>query len=744
MRSKLSDSAISDIFYNYEGRYLLVLYSNSNIDIIDSNDNVHNISSIKETTIVNDKQVNYVAFSGSDAHLATNYGFSVVNGKKYEMKESHIYMDNDNLVPISGVAVMGTQLVLSSGNTLYVSALTASHNKLSDFSAIPVTAYSKINVCAGMSSTDVAVRVPTGSGSTFIVSKVSFDGQYSQVSSTQQLTPSGQTNVDVQSTKYGTLITDAQYITLYDTSAKQISQVKTEIKGYHYGNYSGASTDKFWFVYLGQNERNGMSYGTISEGKTTIEKGPYTLSGCTVPATYGGFFDTISNKLYVYNLKKTGALDGLTNEVLELGYINTYDGSTWADVTPSEVPHGEGLTNLNPLKIFFDVLKDPTDDSSFYIGTFFRGIYHIKDGKCDIHYYTDNSTLKWSINYYCPALQMQFDKSGNLWTIQSNNSSMINILPKSHLNDVNVSKSDWVTSSLKGVGEWGIAAKFLITKNTDVKIFASCDYNETSLIFMQDNGKISDSSSWTVKQYTSFVDQDNKSYEQTRIQCFCEDLNGKVWVGTRTGVFEVDPSNVFKSDFKINHLKVPRKDGTSSADYLLDNITVTCISVDRNNRKWIGTWSDGVYLVSADGSEILKHFNTSNSYLPNNYIGAVVPNPNNNSVYFVTPSGIVEYGSDATEAAEDYSSVSVYPNPVRPEYSGLVTIQGLMDNSLIKITDAMGNAVYTTTSNGGMATWDATNQQGDRVPTGVYYIFASYSDGTTSKGAISKVLVIGD
>jgi hypothetical protein len=51
---------------------------------------------------------------------------------------------------------------------------------------------------------------------------------------------------------------------------------------------------------------------------------------------------------------------------------------------------------------------------------------------------------------------------------------------------------------------------------------------------------------------------------------------------------------------------VPSDDGTSLSSYLLDGQQVNCIAVDGANRKWIGTNASGVYLVSADGSQIFK------------------------------------------------------------------------------------------------------------------------------------------
>ena len=79
---------------------------------------------------------------------------------------------------------------------------------------------------------------------------------------------------------------------------------------------------------------------------------------------------------------------------------------------------------------------------------------------------------------------------------------------------------------------------------------------------------------------------------------------------------------------------------------------------------------------------------------------------------------------------------------MRPDYTGWITITGLMDNSLVKITDSVGNVVYTATSNGGMVTWDGCRADGEPVTTGVYYVLASQNADSGSSGAVTKILVV--
>jgi hypothetical protein len=103
---------------------------------------------------------------------------------------------------------------------------------------------------------------------------------------------------------------------------------------------------------------------------------------------------------------------------------------------------------------------------------------------------------------------------------------------------------------------------------------------------------------------------------------------------------------------------------------------------------------------------------------------------------------LAQYNSSSAPAADDYSDVYAYPNPVRPDYTGWIVVKGLMDNSLVKIADAAGNVFFQGVSEGGMITWDGCDSRGQRVKTGVYYVFASQNATGSASGAVTKILVV--
>ena len=138
--------------------------------------------------------------------------------------------------------------------------------------------------------------------------------------------------------------------------------------------------------------------------------------------------------------------------------------------------------------------------------------------------------------------------------------------------------------------------------------------------------------------------------------------------------------------------------------------------------------------------EMMEHFTTTNSPMPSNTVLSIALNNENGEVYIGTAKGLVSYRGDATEPAETYSNVYVYPNPVRPNYQGSITINGLMDNTVVYIADAAGNVVCRTHSNGGTAVWDGRTQTGKRAHSGVYTAYCNTADGKAS--ATVKFLIM--
>ena len=173
----------------------------------------------------------------------------------------------------------------------------------------------------------------------------------------------------------------------------------------------------------------------------------------------------------------------------------------------------------------------------------------------------------------------------------------------------------------------------------------------------------------------------------------------------------------------------------------MSGVYIKDIEIDGANRKWIGTNNNGIYLVSADGQETIHHFTTENSPLPSDCIESIAINNITGEVFIGTDKGIAGYMSDATTPAEelDKNNIHAYPNPVRADYSGYISITGLTHDCNVKIVDAAGYLINEGYSNGGQYTWNGRNMRGEKVASGVYHVLTYDSNG--KEGVATKILV---
>lgn len=207
------------------------------------------------------------------------------------------------------------------------------------------------------------------------------------------------------------------------------------------------------------------------------------------------------------------------------------------------------------------------------------------------------------------------------------------------------------------------------------------------------------------------------------------DLDGFLWLGTAAGVSVI--TNPFVIEGDINAIE-PVFEGRP----LLIDEEVNAIYVDGGNRKWIGT-DNGAWLFDPPADELLLRFTETGSPLPSDEIIDLEVDERTGEVFIGTSRGIVSYRSDATRAEPEHRDVRIFPNPVRPDFQGVVGISGLARDAEVKITDSSGRLVFRTQANGGTASWDVSARN---LPGGMYMVFSATPDGQES--FVGKIAVI--
>ncbi len=374
------------------------------------------------------------------------------------------------------------------------------------------------------------------------------------------------------------------------------------------------------------------------------------------------------------------------------------------------------------------VTVNPSNENQIYISSYFNGLLKYENEKLVTRYDYKNSGLESLVlpsnpNYKSVRIaETAFDKDGNLW--------LTNDLIE---NSLKVLKKDGKWQSYKTAN---ILPDFFNTRFGKMVI----DKNGTKWIASITDGVIAFNEKYNNKFLKIEAGSGNGNLPgSAEVQAIAVDNKNQLWIGTREGLRIVNNVDSFITDNKIETKSIIILDDNLAQELLYQQY-ITDIEVDGANNKWIATQTGGVFFVSANGQETFKKFTTSNSPLPNNYVVDIDINPKTGEVFFVTLTGMISYQGTATSSRENLDNVVVFPNPVRPEFTGTVKISGLSDKADVKITDIEGNLVFENISDGGTIEWDTTAFGKYKVTSGVYIILIAGKDG--SETTIRKVMII--
>lgn len=396
--------------------------------------------------------------------------------------------------------------------------------------------------------------------------------------------------------------------------------------------------------------------------------------------------------------------------------ISKLNNSKWLNIPYSEVYDAKSITR---------VIVNPSNEKQVYASSFFSGLLRIEDDIPNFLYNEKNSGLE-TLTYEGPNYidvrinGTAFDRTGNLWVTNSRIKNGLKVL-----------KTD---------GQWQSYATSTILSNAENTSYANVviDKNNVKWISTNNEGVIAfNESTNTFKKMTFGTDAGNLPTADVRSVAI--DTKNQLWIGTTKGLRVLSNVGNFQTESQLKANPIIIMEDNLAQELMYEQF-ITSIVVDGANNKWIGTADSGVFMVSPNGQETKYHFTINNSPLPSNTVNDIKINSATGEVFIATNKGMISFKGIATGANEDLNNVYVYPNPVRPTYSGTVKVAGLIDKANIKITDIEGNLVYETTSEGGTIEWDTTAFGKYKVASGVYMIFISAQDGGETK--VKKVMII--
>ncbi len=686
----LSGTSIQRIDYDRNTRRLVIIYDDGMIDLLDENESVHMIADLYLKQASVSKQIQDIAFHEGRAYMAMPFGIIAMNLRKEEISDTYYIGPNGSAISISAVAIWRDSIFASSGNKLYSAPLNANLVDYSQWSARTMSA--------------PITHILAYNNDLYMIIDGYVYRNYSKINTKTTFT----SLVD----NHDALLAFNASKNVYEVVGSKITHQPLPSSYKPYCAFKDGST--YW---LGTDEGVIRLFADESVQKYQPE-GP----SCNKPY----FLTTVGKKLW----SVPGGRWAVQNR--QQGQVMYFNGSNWDNLINKEICKRLGYTTT--LQDFGHVAIDPADTEHFYVACFGHGLLEfLPDGKAKQYTYNNSPLASASPDKnpqnYCRVDAITFDAERNLWLTNTSD-----LATNIHVIDP---QNKWHSFNLYQNGQrivLNTVSKFLVdNRDPNIKWVASARLDAGVAVF-NDKGTPYVSSDDRVVFRTTFVDQDNKSITLDRLNTIVQDHNGDMWLGTGQGILVIDnTTDIFRSN-ACRRMKISRHDGTNLADYLLGTEQINAIVFAGGNRIWIGTEASGAYLVhmvtkeNIYEPEIIEHFTSLNSPMPSDCVLSIAIDEKG-EVYIGTSKGLVSYRGDATEPEETFEKAYVYPNPVRPNFEGTITISGLMDETTIYIADAAGNVVCRTHSNGGTAIWDGKTQSGKKAHSGVYTIYCNTADG---------------
>ncbi len=695
----LSDIDITDIAYCKGISALVIVYNNANIDILYDNEEIYNISDFKNKTLPG-KRINSIDIQGNTAYLSTEFGVVVLDLERMEFSNTYTTgADTYCAYLFKNKLYTGTSSGLLRCDTADNMLDKNNWEKINNY---PTHSLNELNGKFYCLIRDWGVHIfdPDTKRIELVVKR---DGEKYQYISRN----------------------DSELIAVAKDKVAVITESDAQIYQSEDNIYIAKSSNAIWKC----KGYGGVVECSIKDGKIVEIAEP--LQPNSPKRNYCEFLNfTSDEKLLVaggnINYFDITFYDGTVME------YNTRDGK-WTNLPEDIIKTTTGLNYVN----ICSVDEDPTEEGHYFASSFGYGIYEFRNGEFVNHYNHLNSALEsvhksgTYMNRYVRVPMVKFDNDGNLWCINTGVKNIVKILKKD---------GTWLSLNYKEIEDLPTMVEPIIDSRGWLWITSL--QAEPGIFCAKMNGTPFDTSDDVAKKWLNkFTNQDGTSYDIYQVYALREDKNGQMWIGTNTGLFVIDNPDNFFTNGVFKQIKVPRNDGTGLADYLMSGVYIKAIAIDGANRKWIGTNDNGIYLISADGQETIEHFTTENSPIPSNTIESIAINSATGEVFIGTSKGIASYMSDATEPQERLkeSSIHAYPNPVRADYSGNITITGLTLGCNIKIVDSAGFLINEGTSNGGQYNWNGRNSRGEKVASGIYYVLTYDESG--DEGVATKILI---
>ncbi|MCV9927783.1 T9SS type A sorting domain-containing protein [Flavobacterium sp. LS1R49] len=690
----LSGQTISSLYHSESFRKTLIGYENGLMIVINEVDGsiVKVVDIINKQLPANLKKINHFMEYNGVVYVSCDFGIVQFNLKTLQFGDTYFIGDNGTQISVRQTTIFDGFIYAATNSGIRRANSTSSN--LIDYNQWIVVAAGDWSSVETLDTELIAIN---SGGYIHRYNSNAFVG-FLQLS---------QTSTDMRAKNHNLFVTTPSTVYVYNNQMVLNRQIKNSDVSTIPVSFTCATTVGN-NIYIGT-DGNGLFSSALLGGASIFEN--------TMPA------GPVRNNIFAINVTPNSlwAVYGDYNVSynpypLDSYGISKFNAAGWLNIPYEKVLQAKSITRI---------IVNPSNENQVYASSFFSGLLKIENDTPSILYNQSNSGLETLTfagpNYIDVRINgTAFDKSGNLWVTNS--------LIKNGL------------KVLRTNGQWQIfPISTVLIKPEDASFSnVAIDKNNTKWIGSYRDGVIGfNEGSNTFKKIT--VGLDNGNLPIVDVRAVAVDAKNQLWIGTTRGLRVLSNVNNFQTENQLKTNPIIIMDDGLAQELLYEQF-ISAIVVDGVNNKWIGTSDSGVFFVSPNGQETKYHFTINNSPLPSNQVNDIGINSVTGEVYIATNKGMVSFKGIATEANENLNNVYVYPNPVRPEFSGTVKIAGLLDKANIKITDIEGNLVYETTSEGGTIEWDTTAFGKYKVASGVYMIVVSAQDGGETK--VKKVMII--
>ena len=694
----LSDVGVATAAYDRESECLVVAYTNSNIDIV-SEGRTYNLSDIKRSEIAGDKSVYHIRFHDGSAYLATGFGIVVVDLGRHEISETYYIGTGGGHTTVYDIAFGTDSIYAATAEGLKSLSLDERHPSISD---------------RWHTDTRLVGRTVTALdtlGGSLLLATNTFDPEQLTLYRSTAAGYSQWAAGEVRSMHVGggmvTLSTPAGVVR-YNAALTSVDTIDS----YTWGPIRplDAVTDNDGILWVGH-EWGGLIGLAANRHYGALPEGPFSSDNV---------FRLVPTRNHML-LCPGGRTVTYTNAWLNPNLL-TATGAHW---------HGLDRSNgaLDGMHDIVDAAVTPTDTTETIAVLWGHGVASIRDNQVVAFY--DNSTTGRVLQPYTMddgntillTSATAFDRNGNLWVLNSHSRYAL---------AVRRSDGTWEHFNTSALSSLLQVDKLIADSVRNWLWFSGRD----NAIYVHDG----------VSRMARVNPNRGSKLQTESINAIVQDRSGNLWVGTNKGIKVIyDAYNAFQNggageEAPISCNNITITNG-SFFEYLMAYENITAIAVDGANRKWVGTATGGIYLLSANGMDQLLHFTADNSPLFSDKVVCIGIQPSSGEVFIGTDRGLQVYRGTATYAETlPEEHIYAFPNPVRPGYDGPVAIKGFTRDALIHITDAAGHVVYSTQAHGGQAIWNTRTSNGERVASGVYYVFASDAEG--GNRSVAKILIV--